>query len=501
MKLLLKLIFAVLLFSSLVYSQWLPQNSGTNKRFMTSYFLNESIGWAAGDEGTIVKTTDGGITWLSQSVTTSDNIHSIHFVDPQNGWIALYGFTPDRHGRVMHTDNGGDTWTIQLSIFGATLHSIYFRNQLNGWVVGASGVTFHTTDGGQNWFEQYPTSGYWLYSVFFIDNETGWIAGNLLGQILKTTDGGSNWYSQSVPTYDFMMSMYFIDQNNGWAVGDGGRVVRTTNGGVSWLLAPSGTVQQLRCVRFVNINEGWAVGLGGDIIHSLDGGISWNTQSSNTTENLFGVSFVNNVQGWIAGENGTILVTNNGGIPVELVSFSAEVTDNSIQLSWITATEINNQGFDIERKLNNEWEKIGYVEGNGTTTEMHFYSFFDDISSLQISDKIFYRLKQIDFDGSFEYSDIVEVVVNQPNEFSLEQNYPNPFNPTTKIKFQIPETGYVRLKVFDILGNEVAVLINEELHSGNFKVEFNAANLSSGIYYYRLSAGEFIDVKKMILLK
>ncbi|HEY6627152.1 MAG TPA: carboxypeptidase regulatory-like domain-containing protein, partial [Ignavibacteriaceae bacterium] len=211
-------------------------------------------------------------------------------------------------------------------------------------------------------------------------------------------------------------------------------------------------------------------------------------------------------------------------IPVELISFAANVIGQEVQLNWQTATETNNSGFEIERtspipspnqgeggEAGRGWEMIGYVAGYGTTTEPMSYSFVDE----NVSSGFYqYRLKQIDFDGSFSYSDIVEVEVGSPNVFSLEQNYPNPFNPTTRIKYTIPnvETRHasslqmVTLKVYDILGNEIATLVNEEKPAGSYAVEFNihsdkGQNLTSGIYFYRLQAGNYIQTKKMILLK
>ena len=323
----------------------------------------------------------------------------------------------------------------------------------------------------------------------------------MLGQIMKTTNGGSTWFPQTIPTNDRMMSIYFLDKNNGWAVGAGGRIVKTTNGGNTWFLIPSGVVQELRSVQFADVNEGWAVGLGGVILHSIDGGASWSIQNSNTSENLFGVSFVNNVQGWVAGENGTLLVTNNGGVPVELVSFTADVNGYLVNLSWITVSELNNQGFEIERKTTDYRKKIGFVNGNGTTTEMQYYSFTDNIRLVNNVEKIYYRLKQIDFDGTYEYSNEVAIEILQPDSYLLKQNYPNPFNPSTIISWQLAESNFVTLMVYDVLGNEVVSLINEEKSAGNFEVEFNASALSSGIYYYKLVVGDFVDMKKMILLK
>lgn len=189
-----------------------------------------------------------------------------------------------------------------------------------------------------------------------------------------------------------------------------------------------------------------------------------------------------------------------GIIPVELTSFTADVSGNSVKLNWSTATELNNAGFDVERKLNNgEWKKIGFVKGNGTTTQIQNYSFFDkDL----VSGKYYYRLKQIDFDGTFEYSKTIEVDVNTLNSFELAQNYPNPFNPNTSISFSIPQAGKVKLSVYNLLGQEVRTLIkNENLEAGPHSVDFNAEGLFSGVYIYRLEYNGMSLTRKMTYLK
>jgi|GEM_PF-1654791 len=195
-------------------------------------------------------------------------------------------------------------------------------------------------------------------------------------------------------------------------------------------------------------------------------------------------------------------------IPVELTTFTASVTGNDVQLNWSTATELNNSGFEIHKldpPLNHlpggeqkRWVKIGFAPGHGTTTEQQHYSFADESVS---SGKYKYRLKQIDYDGTFEYSDIVEVEVGPPTKFSLEQNYPNPFNPSTSIQYTVSKRQFVTLKVYDVLGNEIATLVNEEKAAGNYAVEFDGSTLTSGIYFYKLQAGIFIETKKMLMLK
>lgn len=185
-------------------------------------------------------------------------------------------------------------------------------------------------------------------------------------------------------------------------------------------------------------------------------------------------------------------------VPVELTSFAAASDKNDVILTWDTATELNNQGFEIQRKITGEFERVGFVEGKGTTTEAQNYLFRDkDL----LSGNYTYRLKQTDFDGSFAYSDEVEIEISQPNVFYLGQNYPNPFNPSTNIKYSIPADGNVTLKIYDILGEEVSTLVNEFQQAGTFDVVFDGSNLSSGVYYYQLTSGELTSTKKMMLTK
>jgi choice-of-anchor B domain-containing protein len=188
----------------------------------------------------------------------------------------------------------------------------------------------------------------------------------------------------------------------------------------------------------------------------------------------------------------------DGEVPVELTSFSANATGNSVKLDWQTATETNNQGFEIQRKSENEFITVGFVQGNGTTTEPRQYSYIDKNLSNGTYE---YRLKQIDFDGRFDYSDVVETEVFSVTTLELKQNYPNPFNPSTKIKFSVPENEFVNLSVYNLLGEKVAELVNETKAAGEYEVDFNAANLPSGIYVAKISSGEYNQSIKMSLLK
>ncbi|MCF6269785.1 MAG: T9SS type A sorting domain-containing protein [Melioribacteraceae bacterium] len=192
---------------------------------------------------------------------------------------------------------------------------------------------------------------------------------------------------------------------------------------------------------------------------------------------------------------------NSGALPVELVSFSAIHLNNGVELTWRTATEINNYGFDIQRTANNnleDYQSIGFIQGHGNSISPKEYSFLDNTVS---HGKYFYRLKQIDIDGAYEYSEEIEIDLGTLNKFVLNQNYPNTFNPETSISYEIPISGKVVLKVFNLLGKEVATLVNEEKVAGSYKINFSGAALASGTYFYRIQIGGFVKTKKFILLK
>jgi hypothetical protein len=186
-------------------------------------------------------------------------------------------------------------------------------------------------------------------------------------------------------------------------------------------------------------------------------------------------------------------------VPVELTSFVATVFAKSVILTWSTATETNNKGFEVERKsANTEWAKIGFVSGFGTTTETKQYTYSDN--NLPVG-KYSYRLKQIDFDGTYDYSKVQQVEVLAPSEFALAQNYPNPFNPTTKINYSVPFDSEVTISIYSVTGELVKELVNDFVAAGSYSVDFNGSDLASGMYIYRMVAGDFVQTQKMMLMK
>ncbi len=188
-------------------------------------------------------------------------------------------------------------------------------------------------------------------------------------------------------------------------------------------------------------------------------------------------------------------------LPVELKSFTATIKGNNVELNWVTATEVNNYGFQVERKsMQSEsgWEEIGFVQGHGNSNSVKYYSYIDNPFE---KGSYSYRLKQIDLDGAFKYSGIVSVDLGPVTKFALKQNYPNPFNPTTEISFDVPKESTVKLSVYNTLGQKVADLLNEKLSAGTHRVKFDGSNLTSGIYFYKMQSAGFTSIKKMILMK
>ncbi|MCZ6704160.1 MAG: T9SS type A sorting domain-containing protein [Ignavibacteria bacterium] len=258
-------------------------------------------------------------------------------------------------------------------------------------------------------------------------------------------------------------------------------------------------------------NDGWLTGpsnsrapgtpsdieLGTSDNYRFNGSVNGNADVTRTA--------IMNTSSWIGSGSrvGYVDLTGNIGnsaFPVELIFFAGTISGNNVELRWRTETELNNYGFDIERATeNSDWLALGFVEGHGNSNSPKEYSFSD--SNIGISDRYYYRLKQIDNDGTFEYSDIITVEVGVPDNFYLSQNYPNPFNPQTRIDFTIPEKLVVTLRVYNILGELVTELIHEEKDAGSYSIIFDASNLSSGIYVYRLETSDFIDLRKMTLLK
>ena len=512
-------------------------------------FINSDVGIIVGNFGIILKTTDSGSTWVNKLQGSKSNLTDIWCSEDSNDVFVV-----GAKGTILHTSNSGTEWITQTSNTTIDLNSIFFVNRDLGIVVGKNGLILITTNQGINWNSVSSGVSNNLQSVFFIDENIGFIVGQS-GRILKTTNGGNNWIIKSSSTTATLKSVYFTDSNNGFAIGTGGTIVSTTNAGENWMNVTSGVTTSLNDIRFSDFTNGIAVGNNGVILKTTDSGINWFAQTSGTTDSLFSICFIpgysgsvayiaggysaggadfegivlnttnggniwtsndcessrilysitfpNSSTGFAVGEGGTIIKTINAIVPVELISFTSSINNDDVTLNWQTSTETNNQGFQIKRRKtqdekSEEWENIGFVNGSGTITEPQSYSFVNE--NLQLG-KYQYRLKQIDFDGSFEYSNIIEVNIDLPKTFALLNCFPNPFNPSTKIMYEIPQQSNVIIKVYDVLGNEVSTPVNEMQSAGSYQIIFDASELANGVYFYKLQADNFVETKKMILMK
>ncbi len=392
--------------------------------------------------------------WFSQNSGISFSLYSVYCIDP----ISVY--TVGDNFEILKSSNGGSNWA-HLYSGPYPLYTSYFINVNTGWVAGSDGGIWKTVNAGVSFFQQSQITANLFNSIRFIDNNIGLAAGGN-GTIVKTTDGGLTWNFQQSGVLSTLYSIYTIDENNIYISGAGGKILFTNNGGATWSNLSSGTAENLYSVYFMDMNTGFAVGGNtiGLILKTVNGGTSWVSQNSGTSNPLKSVFAASGTAIYAAGTNGVIIKTTNSGI-----NWYSEISGTSSTL---------NQVFFIDNNT-------GYAVGNNGVI-----------------------LKTTDGGGLVGIKPISGDV---PEEYSLFQNYPNPFNPSTKIKFSISpshSTGEgqgVRLIIYDLLSREIATLVNEQLKPGTYEVNWDASDYSSGIYFYKLSAGEFTETKRMVIVK
>jgi len=482
----------ILLLTTVCYSQWYHQNSGVTTNLYSIFSIDGTTAWITGASGVIIKTTNKGASWIQKPSGVSYSLSFVHFFNQNEGIVAGSG------GTVKKSYDGGETW---VSINAGTFNRLQegcFVNDSAGYLIGDAGILLKTTDRGNTWTNSVIAPEDFSF-IFFVNETTGFATTEWSGQIWKTTDAGISWSLKKIIGNYSIWQIHFVDENNGWIVGEYGTIAHTTDAGETWNLQYSGTSVNMRSIYFHTPDNGWAVGKDEKRLTTTDGGSTWIHDHTGYSYEFLYIFFIDDNIGWICGTSGVVLLTENNGIPVELTNFSGRVKGNSIVLNWQTATELNNNGFNVERKYESgEWLEVGFVPGHGTTTEKQFYSFKDLPDQ---TGKYSYRLKQIDYDGTFDYSNEISIDYHSSFIYQLEQNYPNPFNPLTIIKCQIPKLSFVTLKVYDVLGNEISTLVNEKIPAGSYEVDFDAAGLPSGLYLYRLQAEDFVDTRKMILIK
>ena len=503
-KIYISAIIVILSFSQNFFAQsWQYTNSGFNFILYDMSFPagQSEVGYAVGStvtyngDGIILKTTDSGLTWTQISSGTIPGLEAVYFTSLNVGYAGGW------QNYFIKTTDGGLTWTPQIidpNIW--YFNNIEFLDANNGVATTSDPNIFVTTNAGTTWTQATGTI-IGVQDICYADGNTLFAVGGD-EKITKSTDGGLSWTQVYSGTFTRVLAgVEFFNSDFGMAGGEDGKILVTTNGGTNWTERNASGFALWHGFHLSDLNTAYVVGTPEQIYKTTDGGITWVDDYPTSTYNyaLYKIKFLENNLGIICGSQGAILRNTDNIIPVELVSFTADVNGSNILLNWSTATEINNSGFSVERKsVNADWTTIGFVAGSGTTTESRKYSYSDNSVS---SGSYSYRLKQIDYDGTFEYSNTIEVVTNIPVHYDLDQNYPNPFNPTTTINYSLPEANFVTLAVYNSLGEKVSTLVNQVVEAGNHTLEFNAENLSSGIYFVRMEAGSFISTKKITLMK
>lgn len=509
-------VFLSVFLGSFLYSQsyqWQLKQSGSSLGGPIDVEKNNPFNVYYGSQNRIYRSTDRGETFtqMGSAIPGASSVKSVTLKDDSPGTLVV-AVESSPNDKIYKTTDYGQTWILtndegQMSYFGIPVTQDPSHPDTLFTMIG---VNFKiSTDFGSNWTtisSNFGPSSAPCDIEVFPDTNIILIGDNGTG-IFRSTNYGLSWtqvYSTSgeIPT----VTVDFTNPGVAWATkwGGGGGFLKSTDYGQTWIAQPT----------FSGINM-WSVHTNpwdGNEVYSgcYSCGSTWRTKNGGQTWLQIPISssgyqlyIVDSMTVFAAQGNGFYKLSSPFFIPVELESFIAKVFDNKVLLEWTTATEINNSGFEIQHSTDGQiFKRIAFVTGFGTTTEKHNYSY--TVENLT-SGNHYFRLRQIDFDGTETLTNIVEAFIGNfgIKDFALEQNYPNPFNPATKIKFSLPADEFVKIEVFDILGNQVATLINDFKQAGTYETDFNASefNLTSGVYFYKMSAGKFISSRKFLLIK
>ncbi len=470
----------------------------------------EWLGWGyprhRTEHGFIRRTTDGGTTWSMQKIPVTDRINRIIFVSPTTGFAA------GGSGAILKTTDGGSSWMLKRS--GGSVNSIFFDGGQHGWACGTDSVLF-TTDQGETWSSRLADGATALWDVSFRTLQEGWAVG-IYGDCYNSEDGGYSWASATPPISGVsLFGICFPTPSRGIVVG-GGQIALSTDAGASWTSVYNTGGSQMNAISLSDSLHGWAVA-SDEVLKTVDGGVTWAEQPLPTSAHYYlqAVNSLDSNHGWIAGD-GTILRTVDGGgtLPPVFFAFSG-----GIDFGDVSPGETKKDSVPIMNQGAGSLIVSSIISSNAKFTVSPLKL---DIapSHAQYVNVIFApidTLKQVGYivftDNGLSSPDSVLVMGNNGTTgirqdagfthkgYFLSANYPNPFNPTTTIAYQLPSESFVTLIVYDALGSDVRVLVNERQGAGNYSVIFNGSNHPSGVYFYVLHAGAYHETRKLLLIK
>lgn len=622
------ILFAILicllpLNSSFSQQYWQKIAKPVNRDLSKCWFVDSLNGWAIGDSGTIIHTSNGGYNWVMQDAKVKGYMQNIFFLNKRLGWALSWGLGPEYYGSyILHTTNGGNVWdTASYIVPDVYIRTIYFQDSLYGFMGGNPAILLRTTNGGAAWNKcsmdssvvaAFPVNKFRFYSqnygiacggimdiagVIWTTTNRGlyWtvkpIAPEPINDVhffdslnilalagdyeygtsqMRTTNGGINWSYENIGVFGIPYTMTYRTNTEAWCpLGYLQSFLRTTNSGYNWTQIETPDTAKIFDIQFLDNRFGIGVGLGGNIIKynpdvrfTISGTVRYNdnNQTLNSgkvkafklNRNTGGIIFVDSA---LVQPDGTYSLTNVPQDSVDIGVFPNSTPPNDwvityypSTINWQTASVIypasnlgnidisvfrlvsstanNSIGGKVMRlttavyagikdafvyvKNGNTFVKTGITDSIGV---YHLQSLpsgnlkviinrlgysgdssIVNVTPTSIIDSVNFYLNRL-------YINVNPIGKTIPSEFKLYQNYPNPFNPVTTIRFNVKENMFVSLKVFDLLGREVSSLINEKLNAGEYSVPFYGTYLPSGVYFYRLWAGDFSETKKMLLLK
>ncbi|MDZ7292862.1 MAG: YCF48-related protein [candidate division KSB1 bacterium] len=510
---------------------WGSQTSGTANILEAVWFTDVQNGWAVGNSGTTLLTTNGGQSWSAISLTSED-LKDVAFFNQSLGLIV------GDNGRIFRTTNGGTNWTQIASGTSSNILAVAFGEGGMAYAAGRDGIILRSADNGASWtVVETGTTRY--RGIAAKGNQFAIVVGEG-GKIKITADGGLNWVEKSSGTTSDLHDVFFLTTTEGWIAGQNEVLLYSNDGGNSWASRNTGITIGLEAVVFLNSNHGWAVGNSGAIFKTINGGQNWTPESGGVMHELNEVFFLNAANGWAVGDNGTILYRKDISVPsiiLQLSSmnphvgqkFEARVVDKAtgFEASRRSLAAIPSPNFSVTfdniESGHSYWIDF-YADHNGNKVydappvdhawRLEANNVTGEQTVLFTHSTNFTDIQWPGTTGVDEERDLAEV----PASFRLEQNYPNPFlrgakspalsggNPETAIRFSLPQAAQVKLGVYNMLGQRVRVLVNGQLAVGHHvtrwdgKDDFGRA-VSSGIYLYRLEAGPFVKTQRMIMIQ